>query len=780
MMLISGQRQVRSEGSRKSSRIRSNFYQEVIKGVMKRNGNNLYEFGEFCLDPNERVLRKAGEPVALPPKVFETLRILVERHGRIISKTEMMDGVWADAFVEESNLTQNIYTLRRILGADETGAHFIETVPRRGYRFVAPVFVRADSQTTAGFDPHHLEDRDAAYQVERDAEVDAGATGPPPAKKIENRGRRSLFRLPMLAMAPAAAAVIVFIFFFASNESGSFAPIEKVNFQKLTYTGDLTFPVISPDGSSFASVRRNQIVVQQIGSAEETPLTIQGHTVFGILQFSRDGNAIYFRNRVEFNLPASVFRVSRFGGEATEVAENVWSGVGFSADGRRMAFVRSSPKNAESLLMIKDLETGAEKQVASVGAPSSFLDNGHPAWSPDGKKIAVVVFRNTPRAPASELLVVDSETGQVEDVKQPQLWQFEQVVWSGDGSSMIVAARENGKFFQLWRLEYPSGALQRLTNDLNIYRGISLSADGTKLLARQFMLYSHLWIAEENRLEDMRQRTFGNLNRDGLGGLAWISTGDIVYVARIMGDYDLWLYRPADDSRRQLTKNSGEFNRFPTTAADGSRIFFDSNRTGSHHIWQADISDPSTQTQITFSEKGSEVFPQVAPDGNWIYYIHRIDKTSSIWRKSLTDTRTEALTEPGKLSPNSFLSISPDGKFLAFHNATEKLVEDSEQIYQIGVIPTHTRAEPKFVSIAASRLIVRWSPDGSGLDYIVNRPDAGEIWRQSVTREEPPSRVLTVPKAFLHNFAWSQDGKKLALSRGQQMNDALLLTNFRP
>ena len=91
------------------------------------------------MDATERVLWRGEELLVLPPKVFDTLWTLVRTEGRVVSKSELMEAIWADAFVEESNLSQNIYTLRRTLGVDEQGRKFIETVPRRGYRFAVPV-----------------------------------------------------------------------------------------------------------------------------------------------------------------------------------------------------------------------------------------------------------------------------------------------------------------------------------------------------------------------------------------------------------------------------------------------------------------------------------------------------------------------------------------------------------------------------------------------------------------------------------------------------------------
>jgi len=104
---------------------------------MTPNVSGIYRFAPFELDLAERVLYRAGSPVPLTPKAFDTLVVLVSRHGKIVDKGELLKLVWPETFVEENNLTQNISALRKVFGED----NFIETVPRRGYRFIAPVEV---------------------------------------------------------------------------------------------------------------------------------------------------------------------------------------------------------------------------------------------------------------------------------------------------------------------------------------------------------------------------------------------------------------------------------------------------------------------------------------------------------------------------------------------------------------------------------------------------------------------------------------------------------------
>src|SRR6267142_3550174 len=111
---------------------------------MGQEDSHFYEFGRFRLDAAERVLLRDSEFVTLTPKVFDILLALVERGGHIVEKDDLMKRVWPDTFVEEGNLTQNVSLLRKALGENPGSPQFIETVARRGYRFVAEVTAGVD------------------------------------------------------------------------------------------------------------------------------------------------------------------------------------------------------------------------------------------------------------------------------------------------------------------------------------------------------------------------------------------------------------------------------------------------------------------------------------------------------------------------------------------------------------------------------------------------------------------------------------------------------------
>jgi len=106
---------------------------------MSKATKHFYEFGPFRLDPVEGLLLRDGQAVALTPKAFDTLLVLIESSGHVLGKDELMSRVWPDSYVEETNLAQHISALRKVLGEREQGGQYIETVPKRGYRFVAQV-----------------------------------------------------------------------------------------------------------------------------------------------------------------------------------------------------------------------------------------------------------------------------------------------------------------------------------------------------------------------------------------------------------------------------------------------------------------------------------------------------------------------------------------------------------------------------------------------------------------------------------------------------------------
>ncbi|MBI3649522.1 MAG: winged helix-turn-helix domain-containing protein [Acidobacteria bacterium] len=130
-----------------------------------------FEFGEFQLEVKERALLRRGEPLPLTPKAFDTLVALVENAGSLVEKDELMRAVWPDAFVEEGGLARNISVLRKVLGPDATGQPYIETVPKRGYRFTAQVRERMDESAEFIFEQSAISQTVEIHQDYANAEI---------------------------------------------------------------------------------------------------------------------------------------------------------------------------------------------------------------------------------------------------------------------------------------------------------------------------------------------------------------------------------------------------------------------------------------------------------------------------------------------------------------------------------------------------------------------------------------------------------------------------------
>src|SRR4051794_39336650 len=106
---------------------------------MSNQEKHIYKFGGFCLHAGAPLLSRRGEAVPPTPKALDLLFAPVAQQGQLLDKQTLLNAVWPNSFVEENNLADNIFKLRRVLDDDESGMRFIETVPKRGYRFVAPV-----------------------------------------------------------------------------------------------------------------------------------------------------------------------------------------------------------------------------------------------------------------------------------------------------------------------------------------------------------------------------------------------------------------------------------------------------------------------------------------------------------------------------------------------------------------------------------------------------------------------------------------------------------------
>jgi DNA-binding winged helix-turn-helix (wHTH) protein len=177
--------------------------QKSIKRLMSNHGKELYEFGPFRLDAGRCVLLRDNQPVPLQLKTFETLLVLVRNSEQVVLKDDLMKTVWPDTFVEESNLAQHIFVLRKTLGATLGDHHYIVTIPGRGYRFSEKVRLISEVEEESLVLESHTRTR-VVIDEESSPDIDKAITVQTAALGTR---RKVVVVAAMLVLAAAAVAI---------------------------------------------------------------------------------------------------------------------------------------------------------------------------------------------------------------------------------------------------------------------------------------------------------------------------------------------------------------------------------------------------------------------------------------------------------------------------------------------------------------------------------------------------------------------------------------------
>lgn len=743
--------------------------------------NKLYEFGEFRLDTKERVLFRQDETIILAAKVFDTLETLVKKQGSIVSKNDLMEEIWSDSFVEEGNLTQNIYLLRQTLGKE-----FIETVPRRGYRFTAPVKVSSiehkktvNSDIDKGFIVATKTKTHIIEEEETSLENTNQNTTLTKTQKSTFSGWKKWF-----AVTIATALIFAVAFWgyksFQNQQTGNSPRIlANIEFDKLTNTGYAFSPTISPDGKFMAYIKRDfsgqTLQLKDTESGNDVELQIENDVRPQYLKFSPIGNKIYFRSSGRLESPRKIYEISYFGGRAKLVAENVWGHFSISPNGKQVAFYRSEPTKNKQYLVVKNLENGEEKEFAERVLPKGLFMLVAPAWSANEKKIAFVPVQE--KSNRSEIVFVDLETGKEELIKTDLIY-IRQIVFLPDDQNLILVARD--KFFQIFKLNYTNGSFTRITNDLSNYRNLSITSDGKKIVTQQRKINSNAWLIPDADLNNAKPLTENGYY--GLYDLAFTKNNDLVFDARGKINRNLEFIKTDSKNTLVLSRDENTNNNHSPTSDKKGNIYFVSDQSGSLNIWRV-RSDGTNLKQITFGKKGElNIAPSVSLDDEWLYFIKKSGETNTIWKTSLLEeNKTEKIFEAKDFSFGRFLSISPDGNWLAFHymkaNQTgDNQNEDNSRKTKFGFLNLSDKEEIKTFEITTNRIIIRWTNGGKAFDYYQSSQAEGKIWRQDFSdNPSPPRLVFQLPQARILHFDWSPDEKDLVIIKSTTRSDAVLL-----
>jgi Tol biopolymer transport system component len=346
--------------------------------------------------------------------------------------------------------------------------------------------------------------------------------------------------------------------------------------------------------------------------------------------------------------------------------------------------------------------------------------------------------------------------------------QISNLVWAGDGRGLIaVAADKKETVRHLWHIAYPGGSAQRLSNDTDTNgTALSISADGSSLLAAQLRRESNIWVAPAADLAQARQVTFSSINGIyGWHSFDWTPDDKIVFAAGV--DRTVAIYAMDADGRNQKQVTSGGFfDQRLSVTADGRFIVFQSNRTGSNEIWRVKT-DGSDLRQLTTG--GANSSPHPTPDGQWVVYTSAHSGRSFVWRVPLAGGPPVPVMDKEATFPR----VSPDGRYLA---CAYRADDDAPE--QLALVELASGSLVKVFEVPRSANFndgIRWTPNGQAICY---RDAANGIWRQDL-KGGAPQRLTGLPEEKLYTYGWSRDGKVFAFTRGREICDAVLVRDIR-
>ena len=596
-----------------------------------------YQFGPFRLDKDERVLTCRGRLVRLTPKVFGTLLALVEGRGRVMDKEELLRAIWPDTFVEEVNLAQKVSVLRRVL-SEETPADYIETIPRRGYRFLPEVRELSE---------------------------------PGSPEPFATRGRVPLSRV-VWSGSGLAAGLLIGLIAVSPLRGLSKTPASVVRVAPFTsFQGRETHPAFSPDGSRLAFVwdgpgaENIDIYVKLVGA--ETPLRLTTDAAADTMPaWAPDGTHVAFLRQSAGH--SAYYLVPALGGAERRLADvfpyqdpREGTSAYYSPDGKHLAIRDKAAASEPFGLWLLAIETGTKRRITT---PPRGCGDYYPAFSPDGGRLA---FVRATSGSTNDLYLLALAGG------EPRRLTFDGLVipglaWTADGREIVFASKRGGGPTRLWRVPAGGGTPERVEgvghdvlapavsprgdrlaytearNDTNIWR---IDLEQTERTASpEALVASTFWDHGPDYSPDARQIAFAS-NRSGGDGIwvcesdgskprllydagpyvtgtprwspdgAWIAFDSRSSAPGTAGDPDIYLIRPEGGPARRLTADPA-VDVAPSWSRDGRWIYFASNRDGATQVWKAPLAG-GPAIRVTRSG-GFEAFE--SHDGRHVYYTH--------------------------------------------------------------------------------------------------------------------------------------------------------------
>jgi Tol biopolymer transport system component len=532
----------------------------------------------------------------------------------------------------------------------------------------------------------------------------------------------------------------------------------------LTSTGNAELGTLSPDGKYVAYVQtddgQQSVWVRQItsGSTVRAVLPAPGLAIWG-LTITPDASFNDFVRNGDKTL--ELWRAPLLGGPARKLVDDVTSAPGWSPDGKQMAYLINLSGLNERQLIVAEADGSEPRVIASRKLPLRYLTLSltlrpdlRPAWLPDGQAIAVIGSDEVRAPGAAQLISVNVATGAETELRafsaggNPVGHRAGMAV-GRDGQSVIVNRGESGTS-QVVTVGLRNGEMTRLTNDLATYAGVSVAGDA--IVTTRYQTNSGVWVTDETG-HSARQ-----VRRDApseFGGLTWAGNTRLIYGAALAGGVGVWSTDVASGASELVVPGA----RNPSTSADGRTLVF--SKSG-RELWRAD-GDGSHAAHI------ADLFgvaAQITPDGSKVFYISSQSGTQVVWVADLAGGHPRQITTLN-VSASSAPTVSRDGRYVMFIAAGSAVILPVD-----GGEPVHRMPMPNMPNTS-----LRWTPDGRSLTYV--DLTGSNIWLQPIDGAAPRQVTTFTDSKRIADFAWSPDGKQLAVTRAITTSDIVLLKGVR-
>jgi serine/threonine protein kinase/Tol biopolymer transport system component len=600
-----------------------------------------------------------------------------------------------------------------------------------------------------------------------------------PAKRTSNiesltggvASRKTVIIALCLSLLLMGAGVFAFLKYWRAQSK----PVEsfsKTKVSRLTTNGQANAAAISPDGKYVAHAQggrgQQSLWLRHIATGSDTQIIPASQADYTTLDFSPDGSYIYFL-RWETNENV-LYRVPVLGGTMQKLGNDV-DAIKLSPDGRQLAMMRGYPPKDEGILSIVNADGTGEQNIITHSQRDMYPAVASvfgPAWSPDGGTIIYALRKDVGGKRYWNLMSVRLKDKAEQQFTNQKWTALGQVAWLPDGSGLVIAAADEESYpsRQIWFVSYPEGSARRITNDTNSYNGISLTGDSTALVTVQTEKNLNVWIAPANDSAKAVQITSNNY--DGYYGLTWTPDGRILYTTRIGARSTIWIMNADGSNQKQLTADASNNSR-PVVSPDGRYIVFISSRAGNPSLWRMDI-DGGNPKQL--SEGILAGRPDITPDGKWVVYSDTEGGQARLWKVAIEGGERVPVTN----YTSGLACVSPDGKQLVISFIDEQA---TPRRWRFGIIPVEGGTPAKVFDFNNPfGQWVTWSGDGRSLTYIDTRAGVSNLLSQPVDGGKP-TPLTAFKSELIFNYAFSRDRKQLAVARGRETSDVVLINSLK-